>query len=914
MIPLAGFSMRHPRPLFPLLAAAALLRVLAVIPPFTDWDENWVGVAAVNVLKGIFPYFFYGQPYMGSIESFLHAAVLWLASASRWSLKTLPVLFGVVFVYLTYLLALRLFDRTTAYLAAIAAAFPSPVLLGWTLNARLHYGLTPLLGVLLFLVLVKILRRREQPTPHLFMILGLLSGLIWWNNYIGIIYLVPVAGLLLAARFRRSLSEGLRYALPAFLIGSFPFWFYHLQIGTIFLSPKGTWAPREAFLPQLQWFWMHTFPSLLGVPVPQDDPTVEWTLRALLVGIPLVAGLAYTGWRWSKGSTEQAVLPLVLLSMAALAAVSVYGEGLLDRYIFPLFAVIPLILGAGFNTIRRWSRIGAWGMVGLLAAVNVWASLGQLSWVRHPDRLERFRQIQRGEAELLGRLRALGLTRNYGGDALNFLSGGALVFSTETEDPHPPFAWLVDGSEAPGYVSRGPSPGFEAGLAALGVRYQIERLSSWWIYHDFSLPHTRYREILPHGWSAIAEENPHLAMAAFDRDIDTLWASAGGQRPGSSYVLDLNRVETVGMIAWIPHTFYEAPRGIEIATSLDGYTWTAVVRVPTYAFPVYWSGTHPFLRLRRPRVEVRFPATPARFLKLTQLGDDRRFNWSIRELFVFMPLDSDSEPDYTGIDEVARDLLEKRVSRVYGDHWVLARLRLASKGRLPVLPVNTYIDNHGRTDLYWGWKHPPNYEKLDRLRLSETVAVVLESWMGTSDAFEQIIREAGYTFRKEAKGEYLIYTAFTPPALPTRTPLPREGWRVWASAGHEMAHHAVDGDLGTRWTTGGAQRPGMWFTVDLGAVTAIDAIELRLGWSRHDYPRGIEVAVSKDGERWEALSPTTIRSGRLYWGGTHALRRGVEIMVLVLPPTPTRYVKLIQAGQDSFYDWSIHELHIYPAR
>jgi hypothetical protein len=670
-----------PPALLLILLAAAAQRILIVIPPDIDWDESWVGTAAINVLKGVFPTFFYGQPYMAGLESYLHAVVFASLGASRWTLKLLPVVFAVVFVYLAFRLAVRLLYRPAAYAVALVAALPGPAIAGWSVNARLHYSLTPLLGLLLLLLALRVMVAPAARAPALWFVLGLLAGLVWWNNYIGVIYLGAVGCVLLALRTRGTLRQGVRCGLPGFVLGSLPMWLYNAHAGVLFLSPRGTWGAWQGIPSRIYGFLVVTLPGLLGVE-PPPSPTVGWVGQALLVGGLVVLGLVATVHGSARRDARLALIPLVFLNMVLLAGVSVYGDELPVRYVFPLAAVIPLIFGAAFQALAGWSRPVAWALVGLSAVLSGWSAVDAASGLSgHRERIRQLHAEEADEARLFAALRRLGAPRVYSTDnELNFFSGGALVLSNPFDDPHPPFAEAVDGQATAAVVNRGPLDELEAGLRALGVEYRLERVPPWVVYHGFNLRQVRYEEIPPDSWTATADEMPRRASHAFDREIGTAWTSEPGQRPGVRYVLDLERLHEVGMVAWTPEDFGEVPRGIEVAVSSDGWRWETVASVPRYGVPVYWSGAHPFLRLRRARVEVRFPASPARFVRLTQTGSERDHPWSIRELFVYRPVAAATDPDLLGLDTIARLLGDRGVKRIYGDHWVLARLKLASQG------------------------------------------------------------------------------------------------------------------------------------------------------------------------------------------------------------------------------------------
>ncbi|MCP4455826.1 MAG: hypothetical protein GY809_30575, partial [Planctomycetes bacterium] len=67
---------------------------------------------------------------------------------------------------------------------------------------------------------------------------------------------------------------------------------------------------------------------------------------------------------------------------------------------------------------------------------------------------------------------------------------------------------------------------------------------------------------------------------------------------------------------------------------------------------------------------------------------------------------------------------------------------------------------------------------------------------------------------------------------------------VKASRSNNIAHLAIDGKLGTRWSTDGSMKPGDWFVVDLGMEATVAGLTLDTKNSANDYPRGYEIYVS----------------------------------------------------------------------
>ncbi len=122
-------------PLWICLLLAFILRMWLVIRThgLVDGDEALVGIQAEHILRGELPIYFYGQPYMGSLEAYLAALVFAIFGPSAWALRTEPALLSLALVWLTWRLATALADsaqlppyagRLFMTIAALLAAIP----------------------------------------------------------------------------------------------------------------------------------------------------------------------------------------------------------------------------------------------------------------------------------------------------------------------------------------------------------------------------------------------------------------------------------------------------------------------------------------------------------------------------------------------------------------------------------------------------------------------------------------------------------------------------------------------------------------------------------------------------------------------------------------------------------------------
>jgi len=122
-------------PLWLCLLLALGIRVWLVVRTHgvIDGDESLVGIQAEHILRGELPIYFYGQPYLGSLEAYLIAIVFAITGPSVWTLRIEPLLLSLVVVWLTWRLAGALADfaqlpayakRTFMIVAALLAVIP----------------------------------------------------------------------------------------------------------------------------------------------------------------------------------------------------------------------------------------------------------------------------------------------------------------------------------------------------------------------------------------------------------------------------------------------------------------------------------------------------------------------------------------------------------------------------------------------------------------------------------------------------------------------------------------------------------------------------------------------------------------------------------------------------------------------
>jgi len=131
-------------------------------------------------------------------------------------------------------------------------------------------------------------------------------------------------------------------------------------------------------------------------------------------------------------------------------------------------------------------------------------------------------------------------------------------------------------------------------------------------------------------------------------------------------------------------------------------------------------------------------------------------------------------------------------------------------------------------------------------------------------------------------------------------------WRVNAPTHPELAELAIDGDPSTKWRCE-PQQPSQTFTVDLGSIQRVRAVELVHGRNRNAFPRGLLVELSTAADRWQVVAER--RFDRL---PIEAFLRPLEFPLIVdFEPAEARYLRLTDTSPHDKASWLIGEIKIW---
>src|SRR5438128_4506016 len=125
------------------LLAGLALRLAVIASPLgeIDGDEAVVGLMARHIaFLGERPVFYWGQPYLGSLEAFTAAPFFRVFDSSTPLLKLVPTAYSLGFLALSAILARRVFGVPVALATAAYLALPPAMWAVWSTKARGGYA------------------------------------------------------------------------------------------------------------------------------------------------------------------------------------------------------------------------------------------------------------------------------------------------------------------------------------------------------------------------------------------------------------------------------------------------------------------------------------------------------------------------------------------------------------------------------------------------------------------------------------------------------------------------------------------------------------------------------------------------------------------------------------------------------
>jgi hypothetical protein len=386
------------------LAVGLALRLAIIASPLgeLDGDEAVVGLMARHIaFVGERPVFYWGQPYLGTLEAFTAAPLFRVFDSSTSLLKLVPTLYSLAFLALSAVLARRLFGIAVGLATAAYLALPPVMWAVWSSKARGGYAELLFLGQALLLATLALAEARRR-RRRLALLWGVLAGLAFWTHLLAVVYLLAAAVyLVLGTRGRWRPSE-LVIAVCGGLLGMTPLIIENLTdglqtIAALLRPPDLAIDPLAQFLR----FFRVGIPVLLGLGQPTTSESLfdlDWlqrpaahvwvvALTLVLLGAVLLTYVSSVRRLVACGSDRQtgpALLLFLALIVPPIVALSRFGFFVSEpRYALPLYSAAPLLAGALWRC--RAPDLARWLVVLAVIMLNVWSLLSTTLRLWRPE-------------------------------------------------------------------------------------------------------------------------------------------------------------------------------------------------------------------------------------------------------------------------------------------------------------------------------------------------------------------------------------------------------------------------------------------------------------------------------------------------------------------------------------------------
>lgn len=677
------------------------LHVAHLSPYYIDCDTATVGLMAKHILEGNIPMFFYGQEYLGPLEAFVMAGSFKIFGMSTYSMFYGQIFLSILFLFSTYLLAKELTNRWAALLAMLYCSLAPFYLIVHNLLPYGYHVELLLMGNFLFVLTYRIIRTDILSRKILYYILlGFIAGLGFWTQYLIAYYLIPVALFLaINERWKNLFKYGSLTAI-FFFLGGLPFWIYTVihRFGTFGFPP----SDKAGFLPAIKKFFAMDCMRLLGIRIPIFAPN-NWLHTVVVCIYIYVFSYFLLTTFFNKPERGFRINKNYLILFFALSLIIFYGSFNFFSvrgcayYALPVFSIIPVALASMFNNLGR-KKI----FVSSLVFLSVFSF--SINDIYHGLRGEKASLRSREEywSGYIKFLRDKGINRVLGGNAYDFvtcfLTEEEVIASAYSGSEYKPHAEAVEYADNVALVNIG--FGFKENIEMLCKNYK----SDFELFYNLIPYPYNIKNILPVQWNASSNYYSKEANRAFDRHIDCWWSTKTPKKMGMYFGVDLGRLHTVcRLVVFNAEHTRNLPESCKVEVSKDGKEWDEVLYVKAPE-PLFWSGPRLYWHRIHGRWELIFKPVAARYIRLTQIGDDYLNPWEINEMFIYEFLgyrEKQEKKKYFARN--AKKILEfaksKSIDFIYADFWLSNKINRWSEGKIGVLsPFYRCFPNDGIQD------------------------------------------------------------------------------------------------------------------------------------------------------------------------------------------------------------------------
>ncbi|MFC5467297.1 discoidin domain-containing protein [Cohnella suwonensis] len=425
-----------------------------------------------------------------------------------------------------------------------------------------------------------------------------------------------------------------------------------------------------------------------------------------------------------------------------------------------------------------------------------------------------------------------------------------------------------------------------AGFATQTARYikvvNTGSAGNWWSIAEFNVYNTRTT------WTATATDvSPwgDVPGNMLDGNAGTRYSSGTGQYDGLSFTVDMGQTETFNkLVIDSGDGSNDYARSSDVFVSTDGTDWTKVASV---------TGSGPLQ-------EVAFETQTARYIKVVVTGNEGYW-WSVAEFDVYNEEVTDYRAGWTATatdvspwGDVPGNMLDGNAGTRYSSgtgqyNGLSFTVDMGSPQTFNKLVVDSGdgSNDYARSSDVFVSTDGTNWTPVTSVTGSGPLQEISFSSQTARYIKVVVTGNEGYWW---SVAEFNVYNEEVPDY--------RTGWTATAtdvSPWGDVPGNMLDGNAGTRYSSGTGQYNGLSFTVDMGSSQTFDKLVIDSGSGSNDYARSSDVFVSTDGTNWTQVTSVT---------GTSPLQE------VTFPEQTARYIKIVCTGSEGYW-WSVAEFNVY---
>jgi len=625
-------------------------------------DEAWPTLMAMHILKGEFPVVYWGQTYMGTQESYIVAPLIYLFGPAKWIVRLYPLFFALLFVFISYCLACRVFNRTVGLLTLCLLAMPVPYLAmcGVAIPPDNYLAVTTLGSMALWLTLRLV--SQETPCVRDGVILGAVLGYAFWLHLLIIGFVVCSLAYLFFNDKKLFLRRYFWGLVMAFIIASLPLWWFNIKNGFATFTDVGRTSDWQRTWEYARIAVTYTGQFFTGqrIMLYADNcrnvvlPNVLYYALGFIWG-GLILSVVLVNWKGLvrlfgfsiKGSGGAPLLVMMAgVSIAVFAHSSRTGSD--DaRYLLPLMAVLPILGAFGIWQVYKRFRSGGIILTLFVMTCQLWGNV-QLARAWNDPALVAGPLELPDTRPLIDAMEKHGVRHAYAHYWLSYRitceTAGNIIVSEPFNERFPgnkvQYLDEVSRAEKVAFITHPtlfPPDRFEPYMQKIGGSYEKGELGPFTVYYDFKPPcdDRALREIPRNGWKMNSNYSTDKCRYAVDDSLETAWSSdPKTQIPDMMFDIDLGQISTICKLRIVPQG-NDYPRDLTVHVSDDGASWRQAWRQDD--FDLCWENGQPRFLYWEHYFTVVFPATRARYIRLRQMAADNSLAWSMADLRMYGP-------------------------------------------------------------------------------------------------------------------------------------------------------------------------------------------------------------------------------------------------------------------------------------